>query len=103
MFGSLRVIATYRTFNTALRHDVAVGLSFSGLNRLLMSETETRRFQIVVDEIETANGTEPFTASTLALIPQFGALPPTTPLRARIKATLAPVLTGNAGPHGELL
>jgi hypothetical protein len=101
--GSLRVNGAFPTFSGAPRHDVAVGLSFSGLNRLLMSETETRRFQIVVDEIQSAAGTVPFTASTLAAIPQFAALPPATPLRARIKATLAPVLTGNPGPHGELL
>ncbi|MBY0276760.1 hypothetical protein K2Z84_15585 [Candidatus Binatia bacterium] len=101
--GSLNVPAIYPTFASSVRSQVGLGLSFSGLNRLLMSETEARRFQIVVDEVQSGGTTVPFTASTLALVPQFAALPPATPLRARIKATLAPVLTGNAGPHGELV
>lgn len=101
--GSLRVPGVYPTFTSSVRHELALGLSFSGLNRLLMSETEARRFQIVIDQVKSGGATVPFTASTLSVIPEFAALPPDTPLRARIKATLAPVLTGNAGPHSELL
>jgi hypothetical protein len=101
--GSLRVPGTTPVLNSKVKHDIGVGVSFSGLNRLLMSETEARRFQKTIDEITTANGPEPFTAEALAAIPEFAAMDPDTPLRARIKATLAPVLTDKAGPHGELL
>ncbi|MEW6272389.1 MAG: hypothetical protein AB1689_24160 [Thermodesulfobacteriota bacterium] len=101
--GSLQVASTFPVLNSRVTHDLGVGVSFSGVNRLLMSETEARRFAAVIDALETENGQEPFTAETLAAIPQFASMPPETPLRARIKATLAPVLTGNAGPHGEML
>src|SRR5262249_33465793 len=36
------------------------------------------------------------------LAPQFGQLPPNTPLRIDIAPTLAPIVTGNPGPNGEL-
>lgn len=101
--GSLRVNGVYPALNSSVKHDIGMGLSFSGLNRLLMSETEARRFQKTIDAVDGPNGPEPFTAADLAVIPEFAALPPETPLRARLKATLAPVLTGKAGPHGELL
>jgi hypothetical protein len=85
---------------TALPHEVALGLSFSGLNRLLMSETEMRRFEVTVSEL----GGEPLTRETLApLLPELATLPAGTPLRIKIKPTLAPILTGAAGPHDELL
>jgi hypothetical protein len=101
--GSLRVLGPLPTLTSGVRHDMAIGLSCSGLNRMLMAETEARRFQVVVDEVTSGGGTTPLTASTFAAIPQFASLPPDTPIRARIKSTLAPVLTGKAGPHGELL
>src|SRR5262249_30020993 len=36
------------------------------------------------------------------LIPEFGQLPPNTPLRIDIAPTIAPIVTGNPGPNGEL-
>lgn len=85
---------------TVQPHEVALGLSFSGLNRLLMSETEMRRFEVTVSEL----GGEPLTSETLEpLFPELATLPEGTPLRIKIKPTLAPILTGGAGPHGELV
>src|SRR5262249_22862608 len=45
----------------------------------------------------------PITSSTLSLLaPQFGQLPANTPLRIDIAPTIAPIVTGNPGPNGEL-
>jgi hypothetical protein len=45
----------------------------------------------------------PITSTLLSLIvPEFAKLPPNTPLRIDIAPTLAPIVTGNAGPAGEL-
>jgi len=85
---------------TASPHEVALGLSFSGLNRLLMSETEMRRLEATISELDGA----PLTVETLEpFLPELQSLPDGTPLRIKIKPTLAPVLTGAAGPHGELV
>jgi hypothetical protein len=37
-----------------------------------------------------------------AIIPEFGQLPPATPLRVDVSPTIAPIVTGNPGPNGEL-
>jgi hypothetical protein len=45
----------------------------------------------------------PITSTVLSLLaPQFAQLPANTPLRIDIAPTLAPIITGNAGPNGEL-
>ena len=45
----------------------------------------------------------PITSTLLALLaPEFAQLPPNTPLRIDIAPTLAPIVTGQAGPGGEV-
>src|SRR5262249_33180725 len=56
-------------------------------------------------DLDGAGGNPPLpvTSSLLSLlVPEFGQLPANTPLRIDIAPTIAPVVTGNAGPAGEL-
>ncbi|HEY8514802.1 MAG TPA: hypothetical protein VIS07_04720 [Candidatus Binatia bacterium] len=97
--GSLLVPSGTPTLHDIVLHDAAFAVSLSAINRLLMSETEARRFALTLDEVKG----EPLTAATFAAIPEFAALPPDTPIRVKTKATLAPVVTADPGPHGEIL
>jgi hypothetical protein len=63
------------------------------------------RASLTTIDIDGPGGTPPLpiTAFLLSLIsPEFGQLPPNTPLRVDIAPTIAPVVTGNPGPNGEL-
>ncbi|MCG8591361.1 MAG: LamG domain-containing protein [Proteobacteria bacterium] len=79
------------------------GLGFSvstaAFNQLLKGEIETGLLQAAITEF----GSLPITANFLVLlIPEFGSFDPDTPFRIDLRPTLAPVLTGNPGPGGEL-
>ncbi|MEW6270926.1 MAG: hypothetical protein AB1689_16705 [Thermodesulfobacteriota bacterium] len=98
--GSLLVPASAPVLTSILLHDASFAISLSAINRLLMSETEARRFETVIDEVDG----QPLVAASLSdELPELEALPPDTPLRVKIKPTLAPVVTANAGPLGETL
>jgi hypothetical protein len=84
-------------------YDLGIAISSSAFNQLLKSQIECGLLQVDLDEFVVFGITVPLTAGIAsALIPQFANLPPSLPLIARIKPTLAPVITGNAGPAGEL-
>ena len=82
-------------------------ISSAGFNQLLRGQTECGLMRSSLTDIDIdGSGPLPSVAinSTLlsAFIPEFGQLPPNTPLRIDIAPTLAPIVTGNAGPSGEL-
>jgi len=82
-----------------LDYDLAIGASATALNQLLM--VKTRKGELNTELLTL--GTLPLTAESLSiLVPEFDQLPPETPLRIRVRPTIAPVFTGNPGPHGEL-
>jgi len=88
-------------------YGLGISISSSGFNQLMRGQTECGLMRTSITEIDP-DGAGP--APTLALsstllsllIPEFGQLPPGTPLRVDVTPTLAPVVTGQAGANGEL-
>lgn len=84
-------------------YDVAISISAEGFNQLLKAQTECGLLITSLNEIDLGFGPLPLTAGLLsALMPQFAVYPPATPFRIDIRPTLAPIVTGAAGPAGEL-
>jgi hypothetical protein len=88
-------------------YGLGIAISSATFNQLLRGETECglMRASLTTIDIDGPGGAPPLpiTASLLSLLaPQFGQLPPNTPLRVDIAPTLAPIITGNPGPNGEL-
>ena len=75
----------------------------AGRHQLLKAEVECGLLQIQLTELDLGGGPLPLTAGLLAaLIPEFSSLPPETPIAIDLKPSLAPIVTGNFGPGGEL-
>ncbi len=87
-----------------LPYGLGICISTAAFNQLLKAEVECGLLQADLVEIDlTGNGLEPITAGLLApLVPELGGLPPDNPLEIRLRPTIAPVLTGNPGPQGEI-
>jgi hypothetical protein len=90
-----------------LPYGLALSISSSAFNQLLKAEIESGllRGSITELDLDGPGGNPPFpiTAGLLALlIPQFGSLPPETPLTIEISPRMAPAVTGNDGPFGEI-
>ncbi len=86
-----------------LPYDMAICISSSAFNQLLKAEVETGLLATELTSLDFGGGPTPITSTTLSLlVPQFGTLPPNTPLKIRIKPTMAPIVTGHTGPGGEL-
>jgi hypothetical protein len=84
-------------------YGLGLSISSSAFNQLLKAEIESGLLRGSITEIDLGSGPLPITAGLLSLfIPQFGALPPTTPLTIEIEPGIAPIVTGNDGPFGEL-
>lgn len=88
-------------------YGLGISISSSGFNQLLRGQTECGLMRTSVTEIDP-DGAGPLPSlplnSTLlsVLVPEFGQLPPVTPLRVDVTPSLAPVVTGQSGANGEL-
>jgi hypothetical protein len=86
-----------------LPYGMGLCISSSAFNQLLKSQTECGLLTTSVFEADLGSGLETLTAGVLAgFIPQYSAYPPSTPMRVDVRPTIAPVVTGAAGPAGEL-
>jgi cysteine-rich repeat protein len=88
-------------------YGLGIAISTAGFNQLLRGQIECGLMQtsLTTIDLDGPGGQPPLAiTSTLLslLIPQFSQLPPNTPLRIDIAPTLAPIVTGNSGPNGEL-
>jgi hypothetical protein len=88
-------------------YDVGVAISTAGFNQLLRGQTECGllRSTLTTIDLDGDGGVPPLpiTAGLLALLaPEFGRLPANTPLEIDVTPTMAPIVTGNPGPNGEL-
>ncbi len=88
-------------------YGIGLGISSAAFNQLLRGQTECGLMRTSLTEIDLdgPGGVDPLaiTSSLLSLlVPEFGKLPPNTPLRIDIAPTIAPVVTGATGPGGEL-
>lgn len=92
------------TPDTGTPYDLAIAISNSGFNQLLKAETESGLLLSSLTEISLGGGSpQPLTAGLLAsFIPAFSFLDASTPLRVDLKPTLAPVVSGEEGPGGEI-
>jgi len=96
--------------NTPVGNDpygIGIAISTAGFNQLLRGQTECglMRSSLTTIDLDGPGGNPPLalTSSLLSLIvPELGQLPPGTPLRIDIAPSLAPIITGNPGPAGEL-
>jgi len=104
--------AAFPTFGatTPVSHSaygLGIGISTAGFNQLLRGQTECGLMRSSMTTIDLdGSGPQPsvpITSTLLSLIvPEFAQLPADTPLRIDIAPTIAPIVTGNAGPNGEL-
>ncbi|MEN8159273.1 MAG: hypothetical protein ABFS41_04280, partial [Myxococcota bacterium] len=86
-----------------LPYHLALAISTSAFNQLLKAQTECGLLLASITEFPLGPSTVPLTAGILALyLPQFSALPATTKMRIDLRPTLAPLISGNAGPGGEI-
>src|SRR6185369_12854983 len=101
---------TFPTFGatTPVAHtpyDLGIAISTAGFNQLLRGQTECglMRSSLTTIDLDGEGGVPPLpiTSTLLSLlVPELGQLPANTPLRIDIAPTLAPIVTGNAGPGG---
>ena len=84
-------------------YGLGLTISASAFNQLLGSMTECGILNQEVSQIPFGATTLPITAGVLAaLAPEFATkLPPSTPLKIRVKPTVSPFITPSAGPNGE--
>jgi hypothetical protein len=83
-----------------LPYDLGLALSSSGFNQLLKSQIECGLLTTDITEIP---GLGPLTGSTLAFfIPEIAMFPLSTEYKLKVRGNLAPVVTGEPGPGGEL-
>jgi hypothetical protein len=88
-------------------YGLGICISTAGFNQLLRGQTECGLMRTSLTSIDIDGGGPlppvAIDSSLLAaLVPEFGQLPPGTPLRIDVYPTLAPIVTGNTGPVGAL-
>jgi cysteine-rich repeat protein len=90
-----------------LPYGLGISISTAGFNQLLRGQTECglMRTSLSTIDLDGAGGNPPLpvTSTLLSLIvPEFAQLPPNTPLRIDVAPSLAPIITGDPGPGGEI-
>jgi len=84
-------------------YELGICISASAFNQLLKAEIESGLLIQSITQFDFGGGLQPITAGLLALLlPPFGALDPAETLRIDLYPTMAPFVTGQAGPGGEL-
>jgi len=88
-------------------YGLGIAISTAGFNQLLKGQTECglMRSSLSTIDIDGPGGSPAaaITSDLLSLfVPEFAELPPGTPLRIDLSPTLAPIVTGNYGPGGEV-
>lgn len=108
LLASLHVPEPFPSFGATtpvggVPYGLGICISTSAFNQLLKGEIECGLLQTSLTEIDLGGGLVPITAGVLALfIPELGTIDPLTPFIINLTPTLAPVLTGNTGPSGEI-
>jgi hypothetical protein len=106
--ASYNVSEAFPTFGATtpvngLPYQMALAISTSAFNQLLKAQIECGLLRLELTEFDFGGGPVPLTAGTLALlIPEFSHFDPSLPMKIVLTPTLAPFLTGNSGPGGEL-
>jgi hypothetical protein len=95
------------TFGTlapnGLPYHTGMCVSTSAFNQLLKAETESGLLLEAITTFDFGSGPEPITAGLLSpLLPELAVLDPSEVLHFELRPTLAPIVTGDVGPGGEL-
>lgn len=86
-----------------LPYQLGISISTSAFNQLLKSQIECGLLQTSLTEMDLGSGLQPITAGSLLLfLPSLSGFDPELPMRIDLKPTMAPFLTGNTGPGGEI-
>ena len=87
-----------------LPYHLGLAISTSAFNQLLKAQIECGLLQIELTELDLGFGPLPVSAGLLSLIiPEFADFDDLAmPLKIVLRPTLAPFLTGNGGPSGEI-
>lgn len=86
-----------------LPYGLAVSISTSAFNQLLKSQIECGLLRTSLTEIDLGTGPQVLTAGLLTLfMPTLSGFNPAQLMRIDLEPTLAPYLTGAAGPGGEI-
>ncbi len=101
------VVETFPTFGptapNGLPYHMAMSVSSTAFNQLLRAEIESGLLRLSFTEFDLGGGLLPITAGLLAaLVPEFAYLEPDEALQIELAPATAPLLTGDAGPAGEL-
>jgi hypothetical protein len=84
-------------------YEMAMCISTSSFNQLMRAEIESGLLRMVFAEFDFGTGLAPISAGLLSqVVPEFAFLDPAELLRFELRPTLAPVMTGDLGPNGEL-
>lgn len=85
-------------------YGLALAISTSAFNQLLKSQIEGGLLRSELTSFDLGGGAIiPLSVGLLALfIPELGIYPPTDPVKVVLQPTLAPIVTGEPGPGGEL-
>jgi hypothetical protein len=108
LLASLHVAEPFPSFGAltpgGAPYELGICISTSAFNQLLKAQIECGLLQVDLTEFDLGTGTlVPLNAGILsAFIPELAIFPPASPLVLSLRPTLAPVLTGNPGPNGEL-
>ncbi len=87
-----------------LQYDVGGVISTTVLNQALRAVTACGLLQAELTEIDLGNGDMPITAGLIsAFLPVFEQLEPTQSIQVVLRPTLAPIVSNQPGPAGELL
>jgi hypothetical protein len=87
-----------------LPYGVAIGINPTSFNQLLRTQIEGGLLRVDLTQLDLfGTGPVPVTSTILGLFePRFALLGANVPLTLSIKPLLAPVITGAAGPSGEI-
>jgi hypothetical protein len=107
LLASYHVDQAFPTFGTlapnGLPYELGMCISASAFNQLLKAEIESGLLFTTISEFDFGSGPVPITGALLAfLLPAFGVLDPAEVLQVDVVPTLAPFVTGDPGPMGEL-
>jgi hypothetical protein len=107
LLASYHVDELFPTFGTlapnGMPYHMGLCVSTSTFNQLLKAETESGLLLETLTEFDFGSGPGPITAGLLSLVlPAFAVLDPSEVLHFQIRPTLAPIVTGDLGPGGEL-
>ncbi len=107
LLASYELFEPFPTFSMltpgGLPYDVGLCLGSSAFNQLLKAEVESGLLTSEIAEIDFAGSILPVTAGLLGVfIPSFQQFDPTTMLLIRVRPALAPIVTGELGPAGEI-